>query len=147
MEKRRWLTPDEFNEAMALAQFLPGANVLNLSVAIGARFHGALGSLAAVGGLFGAPLILITGFGYVYFTFGDMPQIQNTLAGVAVAAAGLIASVWAKMVQPLVRNRAPIPLLVVATAFVAIAILKLPLLAVIAVLGPLSVLVSWWRHQ
>src|SRR5438552_1330194 len=40
IEERKWLTPDEFVELLGVCQFLPGANIVNLSVAVGQRFRG-----------------------------------------------------------------------------------------------------------
>src|SRR6266403_830657 len=38
VDQRRWMTADEFNETYALCHFLPGPNVVNLSVVFGSRF-------------------------------------------------------------------------------------------------------------
>ncbi|MGC1251036.1 MAG: chromate transporter, partial [Xanthobacteraceae bacterium] len=46
VEERRWLTPEQFNETYALCAFLPGGNILNFSVILGARFRGARGAVA-----------------------------------------------------------------------------------------------------
>ena len=46
VEERKWLTPEEFVELLGVCQFLPGANIVNLSVAVGQRFRGWKGSLA-----------------------------------------------------------------------------------------------------
>src|SRR3978361_2186052 len=51
VDKHRWMTPEEFNETFALCHFLPGPNVVNLSVVFGGRFRGRPGSIAAVHGL------------------------------------------------------------------------------------------------
>src|SRR5271154_3912744 len=51
VEERKWLTPEQFNETYALCSFLPGGNILNFSVVLGARFRGALGSIVAFAGL------------------------------------------------------------------------------------------------
>ena len=40
VERHRWMTADEFNETFALCHFLPGPNIVNLSVVFGARFRG-----------------------------------------------------------------------------------------------------------
>src|SRR5579863_7243658 len=61
VEERRWLAPEQFNETYALCAFLPGGNILNFSVILGARFRGALGSIAAAVGLMGPPLFLVLG--------------------------------------------------------------------------------------
>jgi chromate transporter len=45
VDKRAWMTAQEFNEAFALAQFLPGPNVINFSVVFGSRIGGAAGAL------------------------------------------------------------------------------------------------------
>jgi chromate transporter len=34
LERRRWLSGAEFTELLSLCQFLPGGNIINLSVAI-----------------------------------------------------------------------------------------------------------------
>ncbi len=143
VEQRRWMTPDEFNEAYALAQFLPGGNILNLSVVVGSRFRGAAGATAAILGLLIAPMLIMIGLGIVYSRYGHIEAVGDALAGVAAGAAGLIIAMAAKMAQPLIRRRAVVPSLFAVLAFVAVAIAGLPLLWVIAVLAPLSVAFAW----
>src|SRR5579875_3383114 len=55
VEERRWLTPEQFNEAYALCAFLPGGNILNFAVIFGARARGAAGAAASLGGLLAPP--------------------------------------------------------------------------------------------
>jgi chromate transporter len=67
VEERNWLTGDEFADALSLGQILPGPNVVNLSIMVGARFHGAIGALLAFSGLMLAPLAaaaLMGAFGF-----------------------------------------------------------------------------------
>jgi chromate transporter len=59
VEERRWLTPEQFNEAYALCSFLPGPNIVNFSVIFGSRVRGPLGGLVALAGLLGPPMTLI----------------------------------------------------------------------------------------
>jgi chromate transporter len=40
VEQKRWLSAAEFTDMLGLYQFLPGGNVMNVTVALGARFHG-----------------------------------------------------------------------------------------------------------
>ncbi|MBB4369550.1 chromate transport protein ChrA [Bradyrhizobium sp. cir1] len=40
VEQHRWMTADEFNETFALCHFLPGPNIVNLSMVFGARLRG-----------------------------------------------------------------------------------------------------------
>ena len=47
VEKRGWLTEQEFAEVLSLGQFLPGPNIGNMSIIIGSRFAGWRGAVAA----------------------------------------------------------------------------------------------------
>ena len=51
VERKRWLTPEEFVEDWAVAQIMPGPNVMNLSMMIGSRYFGLRGALAALAGM------------------------------------------------------------------------------------------------
>src|SRR6202161_2707524 len=106
VEQRRWLTPEQFNEAYALCAFLPGPNIVNFSVIFGSRFRGPLGALTALAGLLGPPMVLIIIIGALYAHYGDLPSLRRALIGVAAAAAGLMMATVAKMARPLFHNRA-----------------------------------------
>ena len=103
VERRRWFTAEEFNEAFALCAFLPGGNMVNFAVIFGSRMRGPLGALAALAGLLGPPMILIIAVGALYAHYGDLPALRRMLTGVAAAAAGLMAATVAKMARPLFR--------------------------------------------
>src|SRR6202158_2053989 len=60
VDRHRWMTADEFNETYALCHFLPGPNVVNLSVVFGSRFRGIRGGVAAFAGLLGPPVVVVT---------------------------------------------------------------------------------------
>jgi chromate transporter len=145
VEERRWLTAEEFTEVLSLGQFLPGGNVVNMSVVIGQRFHGVLGSIAAAAGLLVGPTLIVTGLGALYLEYGQVPVVQNALHGMTAAAAGLILSLAAKMAMPLFRRDAIVPLVFAVLTFIGIGIFALPLYVVFVVLVPLSIAVAWVR--
>src|SRR6201991_5086532 len=60
VDQHRWMTAEEFNETFALCHFLPGPNIVNLSVVFGSRFRGVAGGIAAFAGLVGPPLVIVT---------------------------------------------------------------------------------------
>src|SRR5215212_2457484 len=60
VEQHRWMTAEEFNETFALCHFLPGPNIVNLSVVFGSRFRGVAGGVAAFAGLIGPPMVIAT---------------------------------------------------------------------------------------
>ncbi|HUD86138.1 MAG TPA: chromate transporter [Xanthobacteraceae bacterium] len=145
VEERRWLTPEQFNETYALCSFLPGGNILNFSVIFGQRLRGPLGSLVAIAGLMGPPMLLIIMIGAIYAHYGDLPVLRRMLTGVASAAAGLMMATVAKMARPLFRNRAVTGPLVALATFVAIGIMQWPLPLVLAVIVPVSIAAAWVR--
>ncbi|CAI0918996.1 chromate transporter, chromate ion transporter (CHR) family [Serratia fonticola] len=141
VEQRRWLTAEQFTELLGLCQFLPGGNVINLSVAVGMEFRGLRGALSALLGLICAPTAIVVGLGVIYARYQDDAHVQHVFAGLAAAAAGLLLSTALKMLLPLWGKW--LPLAIVAIALVAIAWLRLPLLPIMLVLAPLSILLAW----
>src|SRR5437762_712072 len=81
VERRRWLSSEQFASDFSLAQFLPGPNILNLSILIGARFHGPLGAIVCVLGLVGAPVALMIVCGALYARYSDVVWLRGSLAG------------------------------------------------------------------
>ena len=146
VEDKRWMTPQEFNEAFAVAQFLPGANIVNLAVVFGGRLHGAAGAAVALAGLLIPPVVIVLTLGVLYARYGDAEALQRVLAGVASAAAGLILAIVVKMTQPLLRALSPAPFVAVA-AFVAVGVMRYPLPWVLVVLAPVSIALVWWTRR
>src|SRR5712671_6351864 len=143
VDQRRWMTADEFNETYALCHFLPGPNVVNLSVVFGSRFRGIPGSLAAFTGLLGPPVLIVTILAALYARYGEIDALRRILAGVSSAAVGLLISAVFRMMMPLIKRRDLIGLVILATVFVAIGLLRLPLPAVLLVAIPLSIALSF----
>jgi chromate transporter len=143
VERRRWLTPVEFNEIMALAQTLPGGNILNMAVILGHRYHGFAGALAGVLGLILGPFGIVILMAMFFERFQDLPGIQGALHGISAAAIGLIVALAVKMILTLKGEW--IGLGFAAAAFVCVGVLRLPLLPTLGVLAPLSVAYAWFR--
>lgn len=147
VEERQWLTSEQFNETYAVCSFLPGGNILNFSVILGARFRGARGAAVAAAGLMGPPLCLVLIIAAIYAHYGDVPALRRALTGVASAAAGLMIATVAKMAKPLFQNRdraVSRPLIALVT-FAAIGVVQWPLPLVLAVIVPVSIALAWVR--
>jgi chromate transporter len=137
VEQRRWLSASDFTDLLGLCQFLPGGNVINLSVAIGMRFRGLPGALAGLLGLIAGPSLVVIGLGVLYEHTQSDPHIRHLFAGLAAAAAGLLISMAVKIVLPLWRK--PVAAFIAMLGFIAIALLRFPLLPTMLVLTPLSI--------
>ena len=146
VEQKGWMTAEEFNEAFALSQFLPGPNVVNFSVVFGSRFGGAPGAAVALAGLMGPPLIIVTVLAALYARFGDLEVLGRILAGITAAATGLLIAVVAKMAAPLFRRRWDWAPLIAIAAFIGVAIIQWPLPLVFAVLAPISFAFAWVKQ-
>ena len=139
VEQRRWLTEAEFTDLLALCQFLPGPNIVNMSVALGNRFHGVRGVGTALCGLLLAPILIVVALGAVYLRYRGSAIVGHGFTGLAAAASGLVLAMAAKIAWPLRESRMGV--LVAVATFGAVALLRLPLLPVLLVLAPASVAV------
>jgi chromate transporter len=143
VEEHRWMTADEFNETYALCHFLPGPNVVNLSVVFGSRFRGTVGGIAAFLGLVGPPMVVVTILGALYMRYGEVDALRRVLAGVSCGAVGLLMSAVFKMMMPLIRRRDVAAFVVMVLVFVAIGLARLPLQLVLLVAVPLSIAITF----
>jgi chromate transporter len=146
VDKKRWLTAEEFNDVYALCQFLPGPNIVNLTAVFGSRMRGPTGAMASWAGFLVVPFCMMLAAGMLYERYGDVDAVRRVLAGIAPAAAGLIVATAAKMAAPLLRRFGPAPFVVLAVAL-AIGVFRWPLLAVMLALVPSSIALAWWFRR
>ncbi|SAK54627.1 chromate transporter [Caballeronia fortuita] len=145
VERLGWLSSREFAELLPLAQLLPGPNVANIATVLGRQYRGAKGAAIAVFGLYLAPTIITICIGYAYARWGHATITEHLFAGLMPAATGLVIATVLKLVTSLPRGATSIVL--VAATFIAIALLKIPLLIVLAVLGPLGTIAMLRRTK
>jgi len=147
VERKRWMTNEEFVENWAVAQILPGPNVINISIMIGSRYFGFPGALAAMSGMIVLPLLLLLLLTISYQQFSDIPAVAGALRGMGAVAAGLIIATGLKMLPALRRNPLGVSLCAVfaGACFVCIALLRLPLVYVLFGLGGVACVVAYWR--
>jgi len=140
--RRGWLDDGEFLSAMTLGQILPGSNVVNLSVYVGYRLRGAPGSVVAVLALLAPPMILIVLFTSAFSAWIQGAAVHRFLQGVAAAAVGMTASVGLRAARSVVS--APRwPLALIVAVFVAVGVLRWPLVPVALAAGAAGLLFSW----
>jgi chromate transporter len=141
VDQRKWLTPAEFTEMLGLCQFLPGGNIMNVTIALGSRFQGVPGAVACLVGLMAAPVAIVIGLGAVYDQYAGYPPVRRAFISLAAAAAGfLLASAW-KIAWPL--RAKPLAVACAVVTFVVIALVRLPLVEAMPVLAIASTLLLW----
>jgi chromate transporter len=147
VEKHKWMTPQQFNETFALCHFLPGPNIVNLSVVFGARFAGIPGAIAAFLGLVLPPVLICLCLAMLYARYGEIEALRRTLTGVVCATAGLFFATVIRMLQPIVQQRSVVALAMTAVVFTAVGVLRLPLPPVLLVAIPVSILIVYMMQR
>jgi len=137
VEERGWLGEAEFADVLSFCQFLPGPNVVSVTVCIGARFRGPAGALAALAGFILVPWTVGFAMGGMLLSYAETTVLQGFLRGIAAAAAGLIIATGIRLLMP--HRHRPVALAIAALAFAGLAVLRLPLLIVVLGLVPLSI--------
>ena len=145
VERKRWLTQEEFLEDWAVAQIMPGPNVVNLSLMVGGRYFGLRGALAALAGMLAVPLVIVLVLGVLYTRFGDNPQMAGALRGMAAVSAGMIAATGVKLATALIKHPLPLWLTLSITALgvLMVAVLRWPLLYILLGLGGIGCLLTY----
>ena len=147
VEKKRWLTREEFIEEWSVAQIMPGPNVINLSIMLGSRYFGLRGAIVALAGMVTFPLLVVLALALLYAEFSSNPQVVGALRGMGAVAAGLVTATGLKLLPALRKNvmGAAACAVFAVLAFVAIALLKLPLAWVLLGLGGIACVHAWRR--
>jgi chromate transporter len=153
VEQRGWLAEHEFAAALALARIMPGANVINLAIIVGQRQRGAPGAVAAVLGLVLGPALVVIAIAAAYQHFADTPVLASVLDGTAAAAVGLILAMGitsgTHVIKVAARARGvsthgAVTLATIVAVFVLVGVLRLPTVATILCVAPLSIAFAYW---
>ncbi|WP_439408923.1 chromate transporter [Bradyrhizobium sp. DASA03076] len=143
VDQHRWMTADEFNETFALCHFLPGPNIVNLSMVFGSRLRGIAGGVAAFTGLLLPPTLIMTVLAIIYTRFGDAEVLRRSLAGISCAAVGLLIAVVFRMMAPLLKRMDVVVLIMMLGVFTAIGVFRWPLQAVLLIAIPFSIAATY----
>jgi chromate transporter len=145
VERKRWMTREQFVDDWAVAQILPGANIINLSLMIGDRYFGWTGAAATVAGMLLAPLLVLLLVVVLYSTVAQTELAQGALRGMGAVAAGLIIATGMKLIGALKQNPMGMGMCsgLAALSFVAVAWLRWPLIWVLLGLGGAACLWSY----
>lgn len=145
VEERRWLTRQEFVELLTVCQVLPGPNIGNMALLLGDRWFGWRGAMAAFAGMFAAPLALVIAITGLYAQFAAQPAVIAAIAGMGAVSAGLLLATAWRLADT--QRGWPAAWALGAAAFVAVGLLRWPLMPVLLVLGPIGFALAWRRLE
>ena len=145
VERKRWLTQEEFVEDWAVAQIMPGPNVVNLSMIFGGRHFGLPGAMAALSGMLAIPLVIVLLLAILYSHYSNLPGVNGALRGMAAVSAGLIGATGLKLAPALKKHPLPMAFTVSLCVLVVVmvALLHWPLIYVLLGLGGLSCVLTY----
>jgi chromate transporter len=140
VERKRWMTPAQFVEDWAVAQILPGPNVINFCLMIGGRYFGLAGALAALAGMLAAPTAVLLVLALAFGSVADLAWAQGALRGMGAVAAGLIAATGIKLIPALKSNPVGIGVsaAIMLGTFIGVSLLRWPLIWVLLGIGSLA---------
>lgn len=145
VERLGWMSREDFVETLAIAQVLPGPNVVNLSMMVGDRFFGTRGAMVALAGMMSMPAVIVLALAAAYGQLAHYPVVADALRGMGAVSAGLILATGIKLLPALKANpmgRTAAFTLALLT-LVLIGLLRWPLVAVLALVGGGGMLLAW----
>lgn len=147
VEEKRWMTREQFVEDWAVAQIMPGPNVVNLSLMIGGRYFGLAGALAGLAGMLTAPLIVVLLLAMAFGGVSDAVWAQGALRGMGAVSAGLIAAVGLKLISALRSNPMGMPVCIALAfaSFMGVGVMRWPLAYVLLGTGLLACGWAYWQ--
>jgi chromate transporter len=146
-EDRRWLTRAEFVGMLSVGQVLPGPNICNVALMLGTRFFGWRGAVAALGGLVAVPFAIVLLLAVLYVHWASNAAVAGALRGMGAVSAGLIAGTAVKLAGSLRGSvlGAPACVILGGAVFVAVALLRIPLVWTVLAAGSVACLLAWRR--
>lgn len=149
VERKRWLTKEEFIEEWAVAQIMPGPNVVNLALMIGGRYFGLRGALTALAGMLAVPLMVVLALAVLHAQFADVAAVTGALRGMAAVSAGMIAATGLKLASSLRKHplRWWISALLAIFCVIFVVLLHLPLAYTLLSLGSIGVACTYRALQ
>src|SRR6266536_4614874 len=105
VEKRKWITPEEYVEGLALAQLAPGPLAAQLAMYLGYIRGGILGATLVGFAFIGPSFVMVLAIAEAYIRYGGLPWMQAVFYGIGAAVIGISArSAWKLMNSTLKRD-------------------------------------------
>lgn len=144
-----WIDEDEMLDLAAIAQSSPGPIAVNTAILIGYKVGKIPGALVSILGTVIPPFLIISLISGFYSIIRSNPYVGYVMAGTAAGVAAIVADVVVSMTIDLVKQKRIQPIIMLAAAFILIAVLDVSIVAVIILSALVGYASSVWnrRHQ
>ena len=105
VHQRRWLSDEEFLDAVSLAQSLPGANAVNAITYIGLKLAGIRGALISVASFILPSFLIMIGLTIAHTQFAELTDAKRIFLGFNAAVVGLIAATTVRLGKTAVQQQ------------------------------------------
>lgn len=133
VQERRWLGENDFVEALALGQSLPGTSAGNAVTYVGYRLRGWRGAAVSLSGFVLPSMLMMIALAIFYDRFRALPNTEQLFHGFNSAVVALIAVTAWRMGKQTVSK--PWQRILIALAFAAVVFLKATVVEVILLSG------------
>ncbi len=145
VEKRKWLTDEQFVHLLNFANILPGPEALEIAIHLGYIRRGIRGGIVA-GLLFIWPgFVTLTALAWMYHRYGHVPAVTGFLNGIRPIALALVAAAAVRLSGRSLKGG--LSYLLMGGAFVASFLLRAPFVVVLVASGLLGLLLAHHRKS
>lgn len=150
VERRGWLSDEDFTRYWGICQIAPGINILGLVSLIGWRVAGAAGAILSLCGLLLPSATITIALTSIYSSIREAPVVRAAIAGVVPATVGLGLLLGFTMVRPLLdgarkdgRASTAVAVAVLLASTIVAALGRTPVIAILWGAGALAALAQW----
>ncbi|OLN32783.1 chromate efflux transporter [Desulfosporosinus metallidurans] len=145
VDKKNWLTDEEYLNGLALSQLLPGAPTVNLNTYIGYFLRGFPGALVASIFFVIPCFLLMVVLAHLYLNYNDVPLVSSLFKGVGALVVGLVLNtildLWKKGVN------SPQLTILAVVGFVMVYFMKVNIMSLLLVAGVVSLVSTFLTYK
>lgn len=118
VERKKWITNEEFVDLLAIAQTVPGILAINMAIFVGYRLKGWKGAVATSFGTALPSFIIILLIAMFFNSFKDNETVIKVFKGIRPAVVALIAAPCFQMAKSAKLNKKTFIIPVIATLLI-----------------------------
>ena len=118
--EKKWFTEEEFVDAVAVCQGLPGVIAVNMATYVGYKKKGLAGSAVSTFAVVTPSFLMILIIAKFLGMISDNPYVQGAMAGFRVAALGLVVTAVIQLAPKVIKDKWTVAAAVLAFVLIAV---------------------------